>query len=121
MERHADLKRLYKEMPKRAGIFQVKNLKSGKVLLGSTKNLHGPLNRHRFMLSNGLHPNAALQEDWKELGPEAFAFEVLEEVEMSDDPDFSVEDALVELEKAWVAKLRPTGEGGYNRSLSIRD
>jgi len=111
----AEIRRAYKAAPRQAGIFQVKNLKNGKVLLGSSTNLHGPLNRHRFMLSIGRHHLQALQDDWNQFGPDAFAFEILEVVRPSDDPSFSVEDELTLLEQIWVEKLQPFGDRGYNQ------
>ncbi|MFN8401962.1 MAG: hypothetical protein U0V48_00145 [Anaerolineales bacterium] len=44
-----ELNREYAERVKPAGVYQVKNLSNEKVLLGSSLNLEGPLNRHRFM------------------------------------------------------------------------
>ena len=75
----AEMKRAYKETPKQAGIFHVKNLTSGDILLGSSTNLHGPLGKHRFLLTIGKHDNQALQRDWNRLGADAFAFEILED------------------------------------------
>lgn len=121
MATRAELKRAYKETPKRAGVFQIKNAKSGRVLLGSSKNLHGPLNRHKFQLAGGLHPNALLQEEWNRDGADAFSFEVLEEVKVTDDPDFSLDDALAALEEAWVARLQPFGERGYSDTAVLRE
>ena len=110
----AELKRSYKETPRQAGIYHIKNSKTGKVLLGSSTNLHGPLNKHRFILSTGRHDNAALQNDWNQFGPDAFTFEILEVVRPSDDPAFCLEDELTLLEQIWLDKLRPSGEPGYN-------
>lgn len=56
-------------------MFLITNTAKGKVYLGSSTNLHGPLNKHRFMLSIGAHPNRGLQEDWATHGAEAFTFE----------------------------------------------
>jgi group I intron endonuclease len=117
----AEIKRAYKEMPRQAGIFQVKNLKNGKILLGSSTNLHGPLNKHRFMLSIGRHDNQVLQNDWNQFGPDAFVFEILEVVKPSDDPSFSVEDELALLEQIWIEKLQPFGDRGYNKGPIRRD
>ena len=36
----AELRRRYKETPRQAGIFQVKNSKTGRIFLGSSTNLH---------------------------------------------------------------------------------
>jgi len=117
----AELKRQYKQAEKEAGIFQIKNTVNGKVFLASTKNLHGPLNRHRFMLDLGTHGNAKLQLEWKQHGAAAFVIEVVAKVEVRDDPDFALEDELERLEQVWVAKVQPFGERGYNKTAKIRD
>lgn len=88
METQAELKRQYKETKPQAGIFQVKNTVNGKVLLGSSTNLHGPLNKHRFMLKIRNHDNKQLQKDWDQLGPDAFVFEILEVVQERTRPRF---------------------------------
>lgn len=116
-----ELNREYQERVKPSGVFQVKNLANGKVLLGSSLNLEGSLNKHRFMLKIGSHTNKALQADWNEFGPEQFALEVLEEVQRRDDPSFNLSDELVLLEMIWLEKLQPVGERGYNRNEQIRE
>jgi group I intron endonuclease len=117
----ADLKRAYKETPRQAGIFQIRNIQTGKILLGSSTNLHGPLNKHRFMLSIGSHDNAVLQQDWNRFGADAFTFEILEIVKPSDDPIFNIDDELTLLEQIWIEKLQPMGERGYNEGPIRRD
>jgi hypothetical protein len=117
----ADLRRAYKETPRQAGIFQIKNVRTGRLLLGSSTNLHGPLNKHRFMLSIGKHDNQVLQKDWNQFGAEAFTFEILEVVKPSDNPLFNLDDELTLLEQIWIEKLRPFGDGGYNQSPIRRD
>ena len=117
----AELRRAYKEAPRQAGIFQIRNIQTGKLLLGSSTNLAGPLNKHRFMLSIGKHDNAELQSDWKQYGAEAFTFEILEIVKPSDDPAFNLEDELTLLEQIWLEKLQPVGARGYNHGPIRRD
>jgi hypothetical protein len=117
----AELRRAYKETARQAGIFQIKNTKTGRILLGSSTNLHGPLNKHRFMLTIGRHDNAALQNDWNQFGPDVFSFEILEIVKPSDHPNFSLEDELTLLEEIWLEKLQPFGERGYNQGPIRRD
>lgn len=116
----AELRREYKERKKPAGIFQVRNLTNGKVLLGSSLNIEGPLNAHKFMLTIGRHRNETLQEDWHRFGPDQFAFEILELVAVKDDPNFNVEDELTLLEQIWIEKLQPYGDRGYNTGTTIR-
>jgi predicted transcriptional regulator len=115
-----DIKREYKERKKPAGVFQVKNLANGKVFLGSSLNLEGPLNGHKFMLTMGNHRNPELQKDWDTFGSDKFAFEILEVVKVKDDPNFNLEDELTLIEQIWIEKLQPFGERGYNTGTRIR-
>jgi group I intron endonuclease len=115
-----ELQREYKERPKPAGIFQVRNLANGKILLGSSLNLEGPLNSHKFMLKIGRHRNEALQQDWDKFGERKFVFEVIEVVKVKDDPDFNVTSELSLLEQSWLEKLQPFGDKGYNRDSRLR-
>ena len=116
-----ELNREYVERVKPAGVYQVKNLANGKVLLGSSLNLEGPLNRHRFMLKIGSHTNKSLQKDWNEFGADQFAFEILEEVQRRDDPSFNLKDELELLEMVWIEKLQPFDECTYNLNERIRE
>jgi len=120
MNSRKELIRLYKERKKPAGIFQIKNNANGKVFLGSSLNLEGPLNSHRFMLTIGSHRNKNLQKDWNLYGADQFVFEILEIVEVKDDPDFNMNDELTLLEEIWLEKLRPFGDKGYNPDANIR-
>ena len=121
MKSRKDINREYKERVKPAGVYQVKNTVNGKVLLGSSLNLEGPLNRHKFMLKIGSHTNKALQKDWNEFGPEKFVFEILEEVKVKEDPNFNLKDELTLLEQIWLEELQPFGERGYNINEKIRE
>jgi group I intron endonuclease len=115
-----EIKREYRERKIPAGIFQVRNVANGKVLLGSSLNLEGPLNGHKFMLKMGRHRNSALQDDWNKYGEDRFLFEILEVVKVKDDPNFNLEDEMTLLEQIWLEKLQPFGEKGYNTDKRIR-
>ena len=116
-----EIHQAYKERVKSAGVFMVKNKANGKVLLGSSLNLEGPLNKHRFTLKIGSHLNRELQKDWDEFGPDNFIFEILEEVKVQDNPNFNLQDELTLLEQIWLEKLQPFGEYGYNLNERIRE
>ena len=116
-----DIHREYKERVKPSGVFQVKNTANGRVLLGSSLNLEGSLNKHKFMLQIGSHTNKALQKDWDEFGSDEFVFEILEEVMVVDSPNFNLKDELTLLEEIWLEKLQPFGERGYNLNDRIRE
>ena len=117
---HKDLKREYKGKIPVPGVFQIKNLRNGKVFLGSSLNIEGPLNAHEFMLSSGSHRNRDLQLEYKKFGAKAFSFDVLAVIELSNKPGFNVEDELQLLEQLWLDELKPFGENGYNLNDKIR-
>ena len=121
MKTRKEIHQEYKERVKPSGVYQVRNLANGKVLLGSSLNLEGPLNRHRFMLKINSHPNKELQKDWNELGPDQFIFELLEVVQIQDHPNFNLKDELTLLEQICLEKLQPVGERGYNLNANIRE
>ena len=120
MKTRKELQQEFKARVKPAGVFQIKNTANGKLLLGSSLNLEGPLNGHQFMLKIGSHTNKALQKDWDEFGPDKFVFEILEVVQVKDSPNFNLEDELTLLEQIWLEKLQPFGERGYNLNEEIR-
>ena len=121
MKTRKELHREYRERIKPSGVYQVKNLANGKVLLGSSLNLEGLVNRNRFTLRTNCHPNKELQKDWNELGPDQFVFEIVEVVQVQDNPNFNLKDELTLLEEIWLEKLQPFGDRGYNTSARIRE
>jgi hypothetical protein len=108
--------REYKETPRPAGIYRVRNTKTGKSLVGSTANLPGMLNRQRFQLENGSHPDRELQRDWDELGPDMFEFEVLDQLKPRDQPTYDPTEDLRVLKEMWIEKLTASGESLYRQS-----
>jgi len=108
--------REYKETPRPAGIYRVRNIKTGKLLIGSTTNLPGMLNRQRFQLDNNSHPDKELQRDWDELGPDAFEFEVLDQLEPRNEPTYDPTEDLRVLKEIWIEKLTASGESLYRQS-----
>lgn len=113
MDRKA-LIREYKEAVRPMGVFCIRNLRSGKILIGAVKDIEARLNRNLAQLKMGLHPVRALQLDWNELGAEAFAFEVLDTLKPSETPGYDPAADLRELESMWLEKLSPYDERGYN-------
>ena len=110
-----ELKRQYKQTPPAMGVYQIRNLVNGKILIGYSKNLKGKSNSFRFQLNAGLHINRELQNDYHELGEERFVFEVLDSLEPREDPAYDYTGDLETLEELWIEKLQPYGEKGYNK------
>lgn len=106
--------RQYKETPRPMGVYGVRNLASGKLLIGVARDVPGKLNSHRAQLRMHAHRNAALQADWDALGADAFAFETLDLLPPSDAPGYDPGDDLRVLEDLWLDKLQPYGARGYN-------
>ena len=97
----------------------MRNLVSGAVLLGATKNLPGMLNRQRFALETGSHTNKVLQRDYDELGVEAFAFQVLDSLEPSEDPTTDLAEELATLEAMWRDRLAAEGVEDYGPAARL--
>ncbi len=114
-QRRAELKQMYKQHPPLAGVFQIKNLITGKIFISSARNAQGGLGRHQLELKIGSHRNKALIVDWKKHGPENFSFEVLECLEPNNDPQYDCREDLAVLEELWLEKLQPYEEQGYNK------
>lgn len=96
------------------GVFLIRNNLSDKVFLESGLDLQGTINRHKFQLKNGIHPNKSLQADWNEFGSNGFAFEIVDELTPREGAEFDYRKELNFLEKLWLEKLQPFGDRGYN-------
>lgn len=113
MDRKKELRKIYKDLKTKAGVYQVKNTKNGKIFVGSTMDIK-TLNGLRFMLKNGGNPNKTLQNEWDEFGEGAFVIEVLEELKTEETERSKIKKELEKLEEKWLVKLKPYGENGYN-------
>lgn len=114
------IKEEYKNTIPPKGIYIIKNNKNGRVFLGSTLNLHGVLNRNRFILNMGSHKNERLQKDWKTFGEETFTLEIVETLKIHDDPKYNYDEDLKILEMIWTEKYKPFSEKCYNTNDRIR-
>lgn len=115
MDRKARI-REYKETPRPAGVFRVRNTLASRSLLESSPNVPGGINRAEFELENGSHSDKELQKDWDELGSDAFEFETLDLLEPSDDPGADLPEDLRVLKELWIEKLVDAGESLYPHS-----
>ena len=108
--------REYKETPRPTGVYRVRNTVKGRALIGSSVNLPGILNRHRFQLENGSHMDHDLQRDWNELGSKAFEFEVLDMLTPKKELDYDPTEDLAVLLEMWTEKIAASGETLYGRT-----
>jgi hypothetical protein len=105
--------RRYKETPRPAGVFRVRNNTSGRTLLGSSVDAPARINRERMQLKLGAHPNKRLQADWNALGEGAFELDVLDLLERREGDADEVADDLRVLEDLWRERLELTDERKY--------
>jgi GIY-YIG catalytic domain len=114
MKTNKELKEEYKQKKFRAGVFQIRNTLNNRIFIGSSTNLDLIFNRHKLQLNYGNHPNSELQKDWKKLGEVQFSYEILSEIEQTDDSvDYDREAEL--LKEMYLGELEPFGEKGYNK------
>lgn len=108
-----ELKRQAMENKTEGGVFVVRNNRNDKVFVDTTPNFK-TINGQQFTLGMGMHKNKLLQQEWNEFGQGAFTFEVLEVLEVEDNPYFNQRDALKKLKQKWLDQLQPYGDRGYN-------
>src|SRR5690242_7492473 len=112
MDRKA-LIRSYKETRRPMGVYRVRNVRDGRSLVRASVDLPAALNRERTQLAFGGHRNVELQRDWNALGPDAFAFEVLDTLTALDDqPSYDPSEDLKVLEALWHERLHSLGVVG---------
>ncbi|HKR60182.1 MAG TPA: GIY-YIG nuclease family protein [Pyrinomonadaceae bacterium] len=117
--RKKELKQEYEQRIPKIGVLQIRNTTNDKIFLVAGKDLPALINRHRFQLQKGGHPNKALQEDWQQSGEHSFAFEIVEELTLPEG-SFDLKRELEAMEDLWLAELKPFGERGYNQPKITR-
>jgi len=116
MDRRKELKEQYKRMKPEMGIFLIKSLTDKRYHLEAVSNLKGAVNRARFQLSAGSHPNRELQKAWNEKGEAGFSVEIPEILAYDKDEsktDYSEE--LGVLQMIWEEKLASEGWQKYSK------
>jgi hypothetical protein len=108
-----ELRRRYKEDPPTAGVYAIRNLANGRLLVGGSANPEGALHRHRFELQLGGHRDPLLQQDWKQFGADAFTFEVVDRLKKNADPAFDARAELAGLLALWRTELGAGPLAGY--------
>ena len=107
------LRRQYKEAARPGGLFAVRNIPEDVLFVGVSSDLPSMLNRQRFQLDMGCHPDKALQADWTRLGPDAFSFEVLDRLEPPAEGGGDLREDLAVLREMWLTKLAAEGRRVY--------
>ena len=85
-----------KEISKKSGIYQIRNLINNKLYIGSSNNLRTRKNSHLNELVNDKHYNKYLQKSFNKYGEQNFIFEVIE---------FCEPEERIEIEQYWLDKF----------------
>ncbi len=109
MSNRRELSKAYKERQRRGGVYTITNTASGKYLLGYAADLASVRNHFAFAVATGSAVHPKLRDDWRELGPEPFKLNVLEELEQKpDQTEAEFLDDLRTLEQLWRTQLDAT-------------
>ncbi|MCZ2151510.1 MAG: GIY-YIG nuclease family protein [Bryobacterales bacterium] len=95
--------RKFKERKPLLGIFAVRCAPTGRLWIGSSRNLGAAKNRIWFCLSHGSHSGKSLQEEWNTHGESAFHYEALEKLPDDVHP-LAISGLLQEKRKQWIAQ-----------------
>ena len=91
------------------GVFVVRNLASGRARVKSSRNVPGAINRLRFELGLGTHPDKTLQAEWNAVGADGISMDVLELVREREDAAFDYAGELRFLEDLYRLELEQGG------------
>lgn len=111
MNRRKELKELYKNTKPDMGIFIVKSkLNKNKSYIEAAQDLKSKMNRAKFQLDLGNHPNIELQQEWKAQQESSFTIEILEILEYDEDEvKTDYQEELNILKMIWEEKLLKKG------------
>ncbi|AIQ12287.1 GIY-YIG nuclease family protein [Paenibacillus durus] len=120
-QKKKELASAYAQSFRPMGVYQIRNVKNGKILVLGSMDLTGARNRLEFLQQTNINSINELKQDWKEYGGDSFVFEELDQIkpreeilnDISELNEYQEEvDALLEL---WIEKLQPFGDKGYNK------
>jgi group I intron endonuclease len=114
MKTRKELKEEYKQIKFKMGVFQIKNNINGKIFIGSSLDLKAIWYAQKLQLDIGMHQNNELQKDWKEFGSENFSYEILDEINQTEDKPIDYKKEIRTLEDMIIENLQPFEKNGYN-------
>ena len=109
------LKEKYKQLKFKIGVYQIRNVVNGKILIDGSVNIDAIFNRNKLQLNFGNHPNILLQDEWKKFGEEIFRFEILSEIKEKDDSTIDYAKEAKQLAQLYIDELKPLGGKGYHK------
>jgi len=113
MESRKEIIKKYKMTHTPMGVYKISAVNSNNFYIGSSLNLTGIYNRHKFELNTGIHSIKELQDAWNENGEKGISFEILDKLEPKEDPAYNYAEDIKTLEDLWMDKLEKTGKNYF--------
>ena len=105
------LSKEYKERKLVGGVYLIRNTQNGRWVIGHAVDLISVRNRFQFAVTTGSAIDPRMREDWAADGAQAFALDILEEIEQGPEQTRAqFNDDLVALEQLRRADLDPSQE-----------
>jgi hypothetical protein len=105
-----DLLREFREQGETGGVYALRNTTNGKRLILSTNTISKAQSQLDFAKATGSCVHPLLADDWKKLGADAFALEILETLERKDtQTNEEFREDVKALEELWREKLQDEG------------
>ncbi len=101
----SELKKQYRETPPPMGVYALRSLSSGRVIVEASMNVHAAMNRARFELDHNTHRDRQLQQEWQVAGADSFRFDIIDLVKPREDPAFDPKAELAGLLAMWREEL----------------
>lgn len=109
-DRKRQLQEAYKNRKVVGCVFIVRNAKNGRFYLNYSDVSAAAKNTFDLAVSSGTAYKPVMINDWKEHGASAFSFEILEEIEKTEEQsDREFRDDLATLTDLWLEKLSEPG------------
>jgi hypothetical protein len=86
------------------GVYAIRDAATASITVGSSRDVHARLNRIRFELRLGTHPDTSLQATWRQNSANV-TFDVLDMVKQRTDPAFDYAEELRLLEQLYREQL----------------
>lgn len=116
MKTRKELKEEYKKVKFKMGVFQIKNNINSKIFIGSSLDLKAIWYAQKLQLDMGIHHNSELQKDWKIFGSENFSYEIIDEINQTEDKPVDYNKEIKTLEEMIIDDLQPFEKNGYNKN-----
>lgn len=82
-----------------AGIYGIECKVNKRIYIGKSLNIESRWSGHKAQLRKNKHHNVYLQADWNMYGEDEFAFEILDEIKITDENKYSVNSILEAVER----------------------